>query len=144
MSNDLVQIRKPDDPMRNAPRGTAQMARRAGTPAGVMKTERAAWTFLQGGELGRQKWTWRRMKDDGVIETSPSEYPSYAAAVMNAVSQGFRPKSEPYLVESLGRLIRFDPARRPQTLTPRDTRRQAYPLGAGARARRKSEVESRK
>lgn len=160
MPNDLVQIRKLDDLVRNAPREAPPPGQaRKGAPAVVMRTERAAWTFLQGGELGRQKWTWRRMTDEGLLESAPAEFPSYAAAVMSAVSEGFRPKSEPYLVESLGRLIRFDPTRRPQTLTPRATRRQADPAGAGRlqtgaidpvsrrggmRARRKSGAESRK
>jgi hypothetical protein len=71
----------------------------------------ASWKFVQHGEPGRQRWKWLWTAAGGA--TASGDFPSYAAAVMDAIGKGFRPKSEPYLVESPGRLIRFEPGRRP-------------------------------
>ena len=74
----------------------------------------ASWKFVQHDERGRQRWKWLRTAAGGAIASG--DFPSYAAAVMDAVTRGFRPKSEPYLVESPGRLVRFEPGRRPVTV----------------------------
>jgi hypothetical protein len=107
-------------------------SRYRGTPP-HRRSVQPVWRFVENGELGRQRWTWRRkMTVDGAIEAASRDFPSYAAAVMDAVSKGFRPKSEPYLVESLGRLIRFEPGRRPVTIVPVAPRRAAAAANAAA------------
>jgi hypothetical protein len=80
----------------------------------IVKATSASWKFVQRDELGRQRWKWLRTAAGGAIASV--DFPSYAAAVMDAVNKGFRPKSEVYLVESPGRLIRFEPGRRPLTV----------------------------
>ena len=84
--------------------------------------QRAAWKFLQRTEDSRQTWSWRRMGADRSIEMASGQFPSYAAAVMDAVQNGFRPKEQPYLVEWPGRLVRIAPGQRPQTILPEQLR----------------------
>jgi hypothetical protein len=38
--------------------------------------------------------------------------------VIDAIQSGFRPREQPYLVESLGCTVRFIPGRRPVTVYP--------------------------
>ncbi len=79
-----------------------------------MKASSVSWKFVRYDGLGRQRWNWLRTEADAA--TASEDFPSYAAAVMDAVGKGFRPKSESYLVESPGRLVRFEPGRRPVTV----------------------------
>jgi hypothetical protein len=79
--------------------------------------DQADWKFTQRMEGSRLTWTWRRSSADGSNAVS-RDFPNYAVAVIDAIQSGFRPREQPYLVESIACTVRFIPGRRPVTVYP--------------------------
>jgi hypothetical protein len=78
-----------------------------------MSPDTTTWTFTQRTDERTQTWSWRRSVANGSSEAASAEYPCYAAAVMDAVQKGFKPKTDYHVVEWAGRIVHFRPGQPP-------------------------------
>jgi hypothetical protein len=105
-----------------------------------MPSNDTTWKFIQRTGSRTQMWSWRRLAPDDSIEAASAEFPCYAAAVMDAVQKGFKPKTDYHVVEWAGRIVHFRPGRPPMAVSAvtgnrltRSARRAAERTGAACR-----------
>jgi hypothetical protein len=90
------------------------------------------WRFVQSDER-RPTWSWHH---SGSEPASAYGFASYAAAAMDAVRRGFRPKIHAYVVEQAGRFVRFAPGQRPAPVYEEPAQAQPRPPLSGQWLRR--------
>src|SRR5687767_13991117 len=102
------------------------------------------WEFVlhQGAE---REWSWRRVGVDGAIEHKSKPHSTYGLAVEDAISSGFRPQEQHWLVTSKEWTTHFEPDESPVSLGPAGLVIQRPPLDERAikLQRLRSEIRSR-
>ena len=58
------------------------------------------WIFLEDRTQYPTRWSWRQLGADGRIERQSEDFDGYGMAVRNAISHGFHPKIDHWIIES--------------------------------------------
>ena len=110
--------------------GAAPLARTTAPPrADVMPG--SAWHFVREDDSPSIKWTWRRMRIEGTIESVSEPQAGFGRAVADAVEHGFRPKQDAYVVIAGGTYTHFRPGQSPLTV-PHDATAGLPPIANSA------------
>ena len=63
------------------------------------------WVFLEDRTQFPTRWSWRQLGADGRIEKQSEDFHGYGLAVRNAISHGFHPKNDHWIIESAHSLV---------------------------------------
>jgi hypothetical protein len=87
------------------------------------------WWFKEYAVPQPAQWTWRTMKVDGSIGQQSREFPSYGAAVHDAIINGFRPTEHRWAIESTHLITHFEHGRTEVVITKNDNAHLVPPPG---------------
>ena len=74
------------------------------------------WAFVRHAESG--DWTWREMSIDGSIARISSPLWDFGATISDAITHGFRPKEDHWVVTNRTGTTHFDPGSTPIAIPP--------------------------
>jgi hypothetical protein len=87
------------------------------------------WQFTEKDSGDDVSWTWRALHPDGSLRTSSGAFPSYGAAVHDAICHGFMPSEHDWSVASGRSVINYHFSDNPSVVA---TRRPSRPAARGA------------
>jgi len=87
------------------------------------------WWFKEFAVPQPARWTWRTLKVDGSIEQQSREFPSYGAAVHDAIINGFRPTEDHWAIESTHLITHFERGQTEVVITKNDNTTLVPPRG---------------
>jgi hypothetical protein len=86
------------------------------------------WQFLEKETGDDVSWTWRALHPDGTLSDSRQAFPSYGAAVHDAIRHGFMPSEQDWSVTSGRSVVNYHFSANPPAIT---SRRPGKPAGPG-------------
>ena len=85
------------------------------------------WHFTEHDKRPPVWWTWRVCSPDGKIEHVSDAFRSYGAAVADAISNGFRPRDDQWVVETSQALVHVGRGEHSVSTRVSRTRRSRFP-----------------
>src|SRR5688572_4729828 len=98
--------------MRKKPEESAALETRAHT--GVPPVRPGRWEFTRTGA----SWAWRQLDADETIKDASNAHADLGAALTEAISRGFNPAMDDWIVQSRERITRYSPGK-PAVTAPR-------------------------
>jgi hypothetical protein len=66
------------------------------------------WQFTEHDQHTRVWWTWQMVTSEGGTEKALDGFRSYGEAVADAISKGFHPRHDDWVVESMRTVVHFE------------------------------------
>jgi hypothetical protein len=74
-----------------------------------MKNKQVQWQFIAHHDGVRESWSWRRLVIDGAVEATSERHTDFGKAVLDAVTNGFKPRTQGYVVISREWVTHYQP-----------------------------------
>jgi hypothetical protein len=73
------------------------------------------WEFIEGRDSPRHTWHWRRLRGDGTQEKLSEAFDDYGLVIKDAVTNGFKPSRQPWVVITPRSITHFTSGHQPIT-----------------------------
>ena len=89
----------------------------------MVTDEPARWIFER---LANDRWRWQFVRTDRYPIRSPVTHPGLSAAISDAMSSGFSPNNDRWMVDDRSYTTHYEPGKNPETIPKPDPTTRPY------------------